>query len=168
MKPYTLEREQFIARPVEEVFTFFSDAANLGRVTPPWLSFRILSELPVEMRVGARIAYQIGWRFVRLNWVSEITAWEPNHSFTDVQVRGPYAFWRHTHSFRPHDGGTIMRDTVHYRLPLGPLGRLAHRLKVRQDLEAIFHHRAQQFEQLLEGSTAAPSQSHPTRLTHLY
>jgi ligand-binding SRPBCC domain-containing protein len=168
MAPYTLEREQFIARPVAEVFAFFSDAANLGRVTPPWLSFRILSPLPVEMRVGARVAYQIGWHFLRLNWVSEIVAWEPSHSFTDVQVRGPYAFWRHTHTFRPHDGGTIMRDTVHYQLPLGPLGRLAHRLKVRQDLEAIFDHRARQFERLLNNPAAPRPRVDRVRLSRLY
>lgn len=168
MELYTLEREQFIPRPVAEVFTFFADASNLGRVTPPWLSFRILSPMPVEMRVGAQIAYQIGWHFLRLNWVSEITAWKPNRSFTDVQVRGPYSFWRHTHTFRSHDGGTIMRDTVHYRLPLGPLGRLAHRWKVRRDLDAIFDFRARQFERLLHSPPVAPTRVDRVRLTRLY
>jgi ligand-binding SRPBCC domain-containing protein len=168
MHIYKLERRQFIARPVEEVFAFFADAANLERITPPWLSFRIVSPTPIEMTVGTRIAYQIGWHLLRLNWISEIVEWEPNRSFSDVQVQGPYSYWHHAHSFRPHDGGTIMRDTVHYKLPLGPLGRIAHRLKVRRDLDAIFDYRAAQFERLLGDQAPANSRRERSRLSRLY
>lgn len=112
-------------------------------------------------------SYQIGWHFLRLDWISEIVSWEPNRSFTDMQVRGPYAYWRHTHSFRSHDSGTIMRDTVHYQLQLGPLDRLAHRLRVRQDLNAIFDFRARQFNQLLRRPGAVPAPPDQDRLTRL-
>ena len=71
------------------------------------------------MAVGARIAYQIGWHFVRLNWISEIIDWQPNQSFIDVQVRGPYAKWHHTHTFHELNGGTQVCDRVQYELPLG-------------------------------------------------
>ena len=42
MKVHVLEREQRLSQPPEAVFPFFADAQNLGRITPPFLHFRIL------------------------------------------------------------------------------------------------------------------------------
>jgi ligand-binding SRPBCC domain-containing protein len=68
--------------------------------------------------------------------------WDPPRRFVDVQISGPYRMWHHTHDFEPAPGGgTLMRDTVRYALPLGALGELAHRLLVRRDLERIFDFR---------------------------
>ena len=71
-----------------------------------------------------------------------IADWEPGVRFVDTQVRGPYALWHHTHEFEPDGEGTLMRDTVRYALPLGPLGALARRAFVARDLERIFDYRA--------------------------
>ena len=69
----------------------------------------------------------------------------PGERFVDAQLHGPYALWHHTHEFEPHpDGGTLMRDTVRYALPYGPLGEVAHRLFVARDLREIFAFRARQ------------------------
>ena len=73
--------------------------------------------------------------------------------FTDVQVRGPYRSWHHTHSFEPHAGGTLVRDTVRYELPLGPLGRIAHAAFVRRDLERIFDFRHEEVARRLGAGT---------------
>jgi ligand-binding SRPBCC domain-containing protein len=148
MADYILEREQWIARPVAEVFEFFSNAANLERITPPWLSFRIVSTAPITVRRGTRIDYEIRWHLFRIKWTSEITDWQLDRSFTDEQVRGPYAFWHHEHTFEAVNGGTQMRDRVHYKTPLGPLGALAHRLRVYSDLNAIFDYRAAEIERI--------------------
>ena len=160
MPTHLLEREQWIGRSVEDVFAFFSNAENLARITPPWLTFRILSPTPIAMEIGTRIAYQIRWRFVRMNWISEIVDWQPNRSFVDRQIEGPYALWHHTHSFQRDVAGTLMRDTVRYELPLGPLGNIAHRLKVKSDLESIFDYRAIQIRALLQ-ETASREASVP-------
>jgi ligand-binding SRPBCC domain-containing protein len=128
---YLLRREQFIAHPVERVFSFFSDARNLERITPPWLRFEVLTAGPIELRAGALIQYRIGWGMIPLRWTTEIVEWCSPHRFMDVQLRGPYRLWQHTHRFEPVEGGTRMTDEVEYALPLGPLGRLAHALKVR-------------------------------------
>jgi ligand-binding SRPBCC domain-containing protein len=149
-----LQREQEIPRPIDEVFAFFADAQNLETITPPWLGFRILTPGPITMRAGARIVYRLGWRWLPLRWVTEITAWEPPLHFVDVQRHGPYALWCHTHEFEPHEGGTRMRDRVRYALPLGVLGALAHRLAVRKDLEAIFDYRARRVSAILGGRGA--------------
>lgn len=149
MKSYLLEREQWIPRPVPEVFDFFARAENLGRITPPWMHFRIRTPLPIEMRVGARIDYTIRLAGVPVRWRTRISAWEPMRGFEDVQERGPYALWEHAHRFAARDGGVLMTDRVRYALPLGLLGRGAHALAVRAALAAIFDHRFQRIREIL-------------------
>jgi ligand-binding SRPBCC domain-containing protein len=138
---HLLEREQWIPAPLDRVAAFFADAANLEELTPPWLRFRILTPLPIEMRTDTRIEYRLRLAGVPLRWRTRIAKWDPPHGFVDVQERGPYALWEHTHRFRPLDGGVLMADCVRYALPLGPLGALARTAAVRAALAAIFDHR---------------------------
>jgi ligand-binding SRPBCC domain-containing protein len=161
MQTYLLEREQWIPRPLTEVFGFFARAENLGRITPPWLGFRIRTPLPIEMLVGARIDYTIRLAGLPLRWRTRIDVWEPERLFVDVQERGPYALWEHTHTFVPHAGGVLMGDRVRYALPFGWLGRVTHGLAVRSALAAIFDYRFQLVRELLApedcGSAASVS-----------
>lgn len=149
MTAYLLQRQQWIPRPLEEVFAFFADAANLETIIPPWLGFKILSPQPIDMKVGTHIHYQLRWHGLPLNWLTEIQVWNPPTEFVDVQLRGPYRLWHHTHRFQSADGGTLIRDEVRYALPLGIVGRLAHGWRVKADLEAIFTYRAVQVSALL-------------------
>jgi ligand-binding SRPBCC domain-containing protein len=142
MRTFLLQREQWIPRPIDEVFAFFADARNLEALTPSWLGFHILSPESIVMGAGASIVYRLRWRGLPVRWTTEIALWEPPFRFVDVQRRGPYALWHHTHDFEPHEGGTRMLDRVRYALPLGPLGTLMHRLIVRRDLDLIFAYRA--------------------------
>lgn len=125
------------------MFAFFSDATNLERITPPWLGFRIVGA-PARMAPGALIEYRLKLHGIPLRWLTRIEIWEPGRRFVDAQLEGPYRLWRHTHSFEPHERGTLMRDEVRYALPLGALGELAHRLVVRRDLERIFDFRREE------------------------
>lgn len=138
---YLLEASVDIDAPVDEVFAFFSNAENLGAITPESLHFQILSPLPIEMRSGAIIDYRIRLMGAPMRWRTEITAWEPNRRFIDSQRRGPYKLWEHEHLLEAIDGGTRMIDQVRYALPFGPLGAIAHALFVRRQVEAIFQHR---------------------------
>lgn len=141
MKVHRLEREQWIAAPLDDVFAFFADAGNLEAITPPWLRFRILTPRPIPMHTDARIEYRLHLAGVPLSWRTRIASWDPPRGFVDVQESGPYALWEHTHRFEPCGGGVLMRDVVRYALPLGPLGSVAHALAVRAALAAIFDHR---------------------------
>ena len=148
MPGHTLRRDQYIARPVEEVFRFFSDAGNLQQITPPYLDFEILTPRPIAMHPGTMLDYRLKWHGVPLHWRTKILEWDPPHRFVDLQLKGPYALWHHTHTFREENGGTRIGDVVHYQLPLGWIGELAHAVMVEKDVGAIFDFRQRQVAQI--------------------
>jgi ligand-binding SRPBCC domain-containing protein len=135
------------------VFAFFSDAGNLARITPPWLRFRIHGTSPA-IAAGARIEYRIRWLVFTLKWVTRITRFDPPRDFQDVQERGPYRTWIHTHTFVEEAGGVRMFDRVEYALPLGFAGRLAHALVVGRQLEGIFEFRRREIEKIFGGASS--------------
>ena len=139
---------QWVSSPLERTFAFFSDAHNLERITPSFLSFRVLTPPPIEMAAGTVIDYRLRLRSVPLRWRSEITRWDPPHGFVDEQRRGPYRKWVHEHRFRAEDGGTRVEDQVTYQVPGGAL---IDRKFVRPDLERIFAYRQRVFAEVLGG-----------------
>ena len=151
---YELECEMLVPRGIQETFAFFENPHNLARITPPWLRFVILSDGPIEMRAGAEIDYTIRYLGLKLGWKTLIEEYEPPFHFVDVQLRGPYKRWRHTHSFRPTEEGTLVRDHVRYELPLGPIGRLAHRFRVRSQLRSIFAYRRTALAEIFRASAS--------------
>ncbi len=156
MSTHILRASQTIDRPIEDVFRFFAEPRNLARITPPSMGFEFLSD-DFEMRDGLQIDYRLRPLLgVPVNWRTGITSFDPPHRFTDVQLKGPYRRWEHTHIFEAVDGGTRVSDTVEYQLPLGPLGDLAHRLVVRGELERIFRHRERTIDAVFAASAANP------------
>jgi len=129
-----LESDLWLPRPLDEIFAFFSDAANLETLTPPSLQFRILTPQPVAMRQGTLIDYRIRIHAIPVAWQSEISVWEPPHRFVDVQRRGPYRRWEHTHGFAAVNGGTRVTDSVDFEVPFAWVAGWF----VRRDVERIF------------------------------
>jgi ligand-binding SRPBCC domain-containing protein len=150
MSVHVLTREQHLSAPPEEVFPFFGDARNLEAITPPWLGFRVVTPEPIEMAPGTLIEYRLRLHALPIRWRTTIAVWDPPRRFVDVQLSGPYRLWHHTHDFSAAPGGgTLMRDTVRYALPLGPLGAVAHRLLVSRDLARIFDFRQAEVARVL-------------------
>ena len=145
MSEFTLRTELWLPRAPTEVFPFFAEARNLETLTPPWLSFEVLTPAPIEMRTGTLIDYRIRVHGLPIRWRTEITAWDPPHRFVDVQLSGPYTLWHHAHTFEGRDGGTLCLDHVRYR-PRG--GALINWLFVRRDVERIFRYRQQRMQGL--------------------
>jgi ligand-binding SRPBCC domain-containing protein len=133
-----LEMEQWVPRPPAEVFAFFADPSNLERITPRFLNFRIIAVSTPTLQSGTRIDYRLSLHGVPVRWQSLIRDWQPPTSFVDVQTRGPYRRWEHTHRFVPTAGGTVIRDHVVYELPFGGLGQLVAGPWVARDLATIF------------------------------
>ncbi len=137
-----MHREQFVERPLEEVFAFFENPQNLARITPGSVGFEILTPPPIIMKAGLILDYTIKVFGMRMHWTTMITDYEPPHRFADVQLKGPYEFWHHTHTFESVSGGTLMTDDILYLIPYGPLGKIANLLMVKRQLKNIFDYRA--------------------------
>ena len=140
--------EQWIPQATETLWPFFCDARNLEAITPPFLHFNVLGQSSREIGEGTLIDYRLRLEGIPIHWQSRIDGWDPPHAFIDSQVRGPYKLWHHTHEFEPMGTGTLMRDTVRYRLRAGWLGGLTAGPKVASYVERIFDYRARKIDEL--------------------
>lgn len=139
---YCLSYSQKLPLSQAECWDFFSAPNNLRKLTPASLDFQILNEVEERMYPGQIISYIIRplWN-IPVHWVTEITHVKEPHYFIDEQRLGPFPLWHHEHRFVPIPGGTEMQDKVYYKLPLGPIGKALHAVKIKKDLEAIFTYR---------------------------
>jgi ligand-binding SRPBCC domain-containing protein len=144
---FHLERTQVVAAPLEEAWRFYCEPANLEAITPPWLRFRIV-DVPERLEQGSLICYRLRLFGVPIGWLTEIRVWQPPRSFVDVQLRGPYHLWEHTHRLTPVDGGTEIHDHVRYQVPGGRVMEPA----VRRLLARIFDYRSERTASLLSTS----------------
>lgn len=157
---WLLRASQLIPLPRAQLFPFFADARNLAVITPPRMGFRIRTAEPIVMREGTLIDYTVRVAGIPVRWRTLISRWDPPSEFADEQLRGPYALWRHRHSFTAVTSEeTRMDDEVLFRLPFAPLGDVALPF-VKRELRRIFRYRRAAVERALaDGSLAASSAS---------
>ncbi len=148
MKVYKLETIQILPISLEEAWDFFSTPKNLQKITPKELDFKILPDFKDQkMFPGQVINYIVKPVLnIPMRWTTEITHVAQNQYFVDEQRFGPYAFWHHKHFFKAVEGGVEMIDEVHYALPFGILGNIAHVLFVKNKLNSIFSFRKETLE----------------------
>ena len=150
---YRLLAELWLPFSPAQIFPFFGDAANLETLTPPFLHFHVITPQPIAMQQGTTIDYRLKLHGIPVSWRSKISAWEPPLRFVDEQLRGPYRFWHHEHTFIEQAGGTLVRDEIAYGVPGGAI---VQRLFVGPDLRKIFAYRQKMMRQIFQaGSTLA-------------
>jgi ligand-binding SRPBCC domain-containing protein len=150
MKTQIFIHRSRIEAPAADVYAWHATPDALERLTPPGEHMEVLEKTGGIER-GARVVLRFGrWPF-RMRWVAEHQEFEPGHYFSDLQVSGPFAYWKHTHTFEP-DGpaASILEDKVEYALPLGFLGRWFAGKYVRRKLEKMFEYRHKVTAQIVE------------------
>ena len=141
---YQLHTRLFVNASLDEVWDFFSSPHNLQKITPASMGFVIKAGAEGKMYPGQIIAYTVKpIAGIPMNWVTEITHVSDKKFFVDEQRFGPYKMWHHEHHFKQVEGGVEMEDIVSYLLPFGFLGKIAHWLFVKRQLQTIFDHRTQ-------------------------
>lgn len=152
MKPHVLERRMILPISLEQAWEFFSDSANLSRITPPDMDFRITSPPGGSIHAGQIITYTVRPLLgVAVHWTTEITHVDCPNFFVDEQRFGPYLFWHHQHKFREVEGGVEMHDLVHYLLHHDRLAGLVNRLIVAPRLKRIFDFRSKVLNEIFPG-----------------
>lgn len=138
-KEFTVfQTKQYIDKPITSVFSFFSSAKNLQKITPKSLDFKILRQSTDPVQLGTVIEYALKIHGIPVFWKTKITEYIQDVKFVDNQEKGPYSKWHHTHSFENFGKGTLMKDRVLYKLPLGILGYIVAGWFVKLDVKKIF------------------------------
>jgi ligand-binding SRPBCC domain-containing protein len=146
----TLKRIQTLPINLAQAWDFFSNPANLKRITPPFMGFDITSELPEgKMYQGMIITYKVSPLFgIPVDWVTEITHVQEPYFFVDNQKSGPFKFWHHQHIFKEVKGGIEMTDIVNYAAPVPIVGKLLEFLMIEKRVNQIFDFRHQILEEM--------------------
>ncbi len=149
MKIYTLHEKQKLPISLDKAWDFFSDPKNLKTITPDYMGFDIVSGADRKMYSGQIIEYIVTpIAGIKTKWVTEITHIKEKEFFVDEQRFGPYKLWHHKHFLTPIENGVLMEDLLHYKLPMGKLGQLAHPFLVKPKLKEIFDYRFKKLNDL--------------------
>ena len=147
---HTLQTKQFIKSDIQTVWDFMSSPENLAKITPPYMGFKILTDLNnSKMYPGQIIEYYVTpVAGTKMHWVTEITHVKNLEFFVDEQRFGPYSFWHHKHFLKQVDGGVEMTDIVHYKAPFGIIGKIANALFIGKKIKEIFDFRYKKLEEI--------------------
>jgi len=157
MIEHTLKRTQTVKASLEEVWDFFSSPENLDALTPNEMGFDIITPRPLpKMFAGQIIDYTVRPILnIPMKWRTEIIEVDHLKQFVDLQIKGPYKLWHHTHIFEDLGNEVKMTDIVRYALPFGALGNIVHPIFVKAKLKEIFDFRYQKVEELFNASKKA-------------
>ncbi|MFB4162152.1 hypothetical protein ACE1TF_19965 [Geomicrobium sp. JSM 1781026] len=145
MRLYTLKETQVLPISKEDAWEFFSNPGQLSSITPGDMKFDVRNDIKDRMHPGMIVHYDLKpLPAFPVQWVTEITHVVEGELFVDEQRFGPFRFWHHQHHFHDHPDGVEIEDIVHYVLPFGPIGRLAHQAIVEKRLKDIFSYRKEQ------------------------
>ena len=139
MPEFVLER--FIPAPPEAVFDVSLDV-GLHLASQHRRGERVAAgRTSGKLTEGEQITWSARHFGVRFRMTSLVFDVDRPHRFHDRQTKGPFGSFLHTHEFPAVDGGTLMRDTIEFRSPLGRIGRLIDSAVMRRHLIAVITER---------------------------
>ncbi len=134
-------KESIIKAPPERVFAFHQLPDAFEKLVPPWEHAKILQKADITKIGSQAVIEQKIFGLVKSRWVAEHTKYEPPEMFEDIQISGPFKFWRHKHLVLPHRQGAVLRDEIEFEPPLGILGNIAAPFLIVPKLEKMFDFR---------------------------
>ena len=138
------EREFFkrslIPVSAADLFSWHEQQSAFERLSPPWDPVKVI-ERTGTIRNGDRIVIGMKLGPFPARWIAEHSDYHEGRSFRDVQIKGPFAFWSHTHTIIPEDDhSSWLEDRIAYRLPWYLPGFLCDAF-VKRQLERLFSYR---------------------------
>ncbi len=114
-------RHTFLVQaPLAEVASFHAQSRSMGAITPPPVIVRV-HRAPAMLKEGDEMAFTLWLLLLPIRWVARIQDVAANE-FTDVQLSGPFASWKHTHTFIPRTNNqTEVKDVVEATLSPNPI-----------------------------------------------
>jgi len=144
------EKETLLKCRQEEAFAFHLDPQNLTKISPPWIKTQLLAPIS-EIHRGTIIDVRATRMYMPMIWKVWIEKLEAPSIIVDEAVHSPFAYWSHTHHFKDSKKGTIMIDSIDFKMPLGFVGALFAGF-VKKDLDKMFTFRHQETKKLLESA----------------
>ena len=143
------ERSFMVKATLREVAAFHDDPVSLAAITP--LPVRVtIQRFDRPVRAGSRVIFRLGAGPFGVMWDGTIVEYVDQKYFRDVQNKGPFGAWSHTHSFTAEADGTRVNDRVEYEPPFGLIGKLLDPFVVKPSLAFMFSYRAKKTRRLLE------------------
>lgn len=141
METREFTHRSYIHAPAEFVFDWHTRPGAIERLTPPWQPMELV-ERQGGVEDGARVIFDMVFGPFRKRWVAEHRDFERGIHFRDVQVKGPFAHWDHSHRIVPEGPGSCMLvDHIRYALPGGNVGNWLGAGFVKSTLKAAFDYR---------------------------
>lgn len=136
-------RKTVIHAPVSSVFAWHEKDGAVNRLTPPWAPLSLVARKGRGIDKGVEVTFKIKIFGIPMKWQARHIGYKENAMFRDCQIKGPFAYWEHSHLFHERStDSTVMEDQVKFRLPFGIFSLPFYGYAKRQ-LSRIFFYRHQ-------------------------
>ena len=156
MPSLTVETE--ISAPVDLVFDLARDVGAHCATAAFTQERAVAGVIEGRLALGDEVRFEAVHLGFRQRLAARIVEFERPVRFVDEMLTGAFESLRHEHAFQAVARGTVMRDTLTWRSPLGLLGRLADRLVVARHLGSFLRRRNANLKHLAEAAVAVAAQ----------
>lgn len=124
----------------ELLYSFHANPGALDRLLPPWENTSILRRAH-SIAPGSRVELKMHFGPIPFTYKALHIKEQPVEMFQDIQEKGPFRSWSHTHLFDETQNGARLTDLVDYQLPLQSFLPRNFTRFVEKELTRTFRHR---------------------------